>query len=322
MSKDELVKEWVQPVDQSVLWLCLPPRSGGTLLLRLLDSHPQLHNYPSVFGFDNDKMIWPRPDEIAASPEELLAGLFERMDFTKFDRVGLFKKSSNMPQKNYPIYFDSEWFEEIFRDCFVSSANGRGEFNSLFTAFFNSWRNYQNLYFPKKYVVGHMTMRWAQLPYYTENFWNFTNTYPEGRMLFVARRPDDWMASYIRLGKATSYSGDPHDAAEFYKAYYKYALELSRDKRFKVINFENLVKHPESILGDLVEFLGVEWDSKLLFPSFNDSPWYPNSSFERKGQPMIDKDVIGEGESLEGDDKKAVDTEMWELYRELSRYAV
>jgi hypothetical protein len=91
---------------------------------------------------------------------------------------------------------------------------------------------------------------------------------------------------------------------------------------FKVINFESLVSQPAEVLGGLVEFLGVQWDNKLLFPSFNDSPWHPNSSFERECRPVIDKNVVGEGKRLEGDDREAVDTEMWKLYDELNKVAL
>jgi hypothetical protein len=316
------VFEWVRFVTEPVLWICQPPRSGGTLLLRLLDSHPQLHNYPSVFGFNNEKMIWPDQDELLCDPEQLLTGLFERMSLEKFDHVGLSKQSSNMIQERYPIYFDKKWFKSIFLKSYSACENGRNEFNALFTAIFNAWRNYQSLYFPKKYIVGHMTMRWSQLPYYAQNFENFQKSYPDGYMIFITREPDDWMASFTKLKVATPYTGDPYDAANYYKQYYQSAISLVGTGKLVIIRFRDLILNYEQTMLKMVSKLNIQWNDLLLYPTFNGDLWYQNSSFNLDRKACIDRSVIGRGKELRGDEAKAVDSEMWSLFEELSRHSI
>ncbi len=313
--------DWVRPVREPVVWICQAPRSGGTLLLRLLDSHPQLHGYPSVFGFSNPEMIWPSSEELSAPRERLLSDTFAKMSLAKFDRTGMAKQSSNMVQDVYPIYFDQNWYETIFT-ALHREAGDRQRFDTVFTAVFNAWRNYQSLYFEKKYVVGHMTMRWSQLPHYIENFRRFQLTYPDGYMVFMTREPDDWMASYTGLKKATPYSGDPREAADFYKAYYRQALELTASGRLIVLRFRDLLMNGEAAMGELAERLGIDWNPLLLRPTFNGAPWYQNSSFERKRIAEIDTGILGQGKTLAEDIGKAVDTEMWALHDALSAKAL
>jgi hypothetical protein len=322
MKDDRPVYEWVRSVSEPIIWICQPPRSGGTLLLRLLDSHPQLHNYPSVFGFNNKKKIWPEPGELRGDPESLLAGIFGRMSLEKFDRVGLSKQSSNMMQEQYPIYFDHNWFKSIFVKFYHTGENGRKEFNTLFTAIYNAWRNYQSLYYPKKYIVGHMTMRWSQLPYYAENFRNFQKTYPDGYMIFITREPDDWMASFTKLKKATPYTGDPNDAADFYKTYYRKAIELIDTEKLIVVNFQNLILDSQRTMKNIAAKLDIEWNPLLLRSTFNGALWFQNSSFEHERKACIDSNVIGKGKKLTDVEAGAVDSEMWKLYERLSHFSL
>jgi hypothetical protein len=316
-----LVLDWVRPVTAPVLWICQPPRSGGTLLLRLLDSHPQLHNFPSVFGFTNPEMIWPTSQELAVPTDKLLHDVFAKMSLAKFDRSGMAKQSSNMEQDRYPIYFDQDWFEAIFTHV-AGSRDDREKFNTLFTAVFNAWRNYQSLYFEKKYVVGHMTMRWGQLEHYVENHRRFAATYPDGRMIFMTREPDDWMASYTSLKKATPYSGKPQDAVDYYKAHYRQALELAPDSRLVVFRFKDLLTDGEATLRRLADELGIDWNPLLLQPTFNGAPWYQNSSFDHARKAGIDESVMGQGKNLRGEVAEAMDDEMWQLYEALAGHAL
>jgi hypothetical protein len=311
------VLDWVRPVREPVVWICQPPRSGGTLLLRLLDSHPQLHNYPSVFGFTNSETIWPAAKELMGSADEVLSGAFAKMSLEKFNRIGIAKQSSNMPQDSYPIYFDQDWFREIFVRYDIG-ASPRDRFNAFFTAVFNAWRNYQSLYFEKKYVVGHMTMRWSALAKYRQNFQRFFETYPDGYVVFITREPDDWMASYTALKHATPYTGDPKEAADFYKSYYRNAISLLDSGKLILLRFRDLVLDGESTMRALSVRLGIDWNPLLLRPSFNGAPWYQNSSFELKRTASIDSAVIGQGKKISAAIATSIDSEMWDLHNRLA----
>ena len=191
---EQFKSEWIKKVDEDILWICQLPRAGGTLLLRLLDSHPEIHCYPTVFGFDNKERIWPKKDEFIEAKENILDNVFSNMNLEKFHFKGIRKQSSNMPQELYPIYFDGNWYKSIY-EMSLSGPKPRDHFNAFFTAIFNAWRNYQNLYGDKKYIVGHMTLWLPHL--YTKNFRNFIADYREGKMIFMIRDPKDCSPQHL-----------------------------------------------------------------------------------------------------------------------------
>ena len=317
----EPVYDWVKPVKEPVLWICQPARSGGTLLLRLLDSHPQIHTYPSVFGFNNEKMIWPTSEELTGDAEALLNGSFDRMSLAKFHRIGLAKQSSNMPQEKYPVYFNNDWFRNIFLKWATENTE-RCRFNALFTAVFNSWQNYQGLYFEKKYVLGHTTLRRESVIDYTENFQRFQRAYPDGYFIFITRKPEDWMSSFVSLKNCTPYEGNPYDAIAYYKSYYHQAIDLINSNQFIILNFDDLIIKPESVLRKLAEILGIAWNPLLLTPTFNSAPWYPNSSFNLSRKAAIDKNVLGRGKDLSDEILLSIDDEMRNMYLELKAKSI
>ena len=154
--------QWIKPVTEDIVWICQLPRSGGTLLLRLLDSHPEFHCHPAVFSFTNSDRIWPEADDFERARDNILQDVFLSMSLEKFHLRGVRKQSSNMEQEIYPIYFNKRWCREIF-ELSLQGKEPRHYFDAFFTALFNSWRNNQNLYGNKKYITGQMTLRKPEL---------------------------------------------------------------------------------------------------------------------------------------------------------------
>lgn len=310
--------DWVVTVDQNILWICQLPRSGGTLLLRLLDSHSQIHCYPSVFGFKTPYRIWPDPEKITGSTD-LLADIFSYMDMSKFHGVGMKKQSSNMEQQRYPIYFNTEWYTDIFHSVLKSQAP-RQCFDAFFTALFNAWQNYQNLYGEKKYIAGQMTFHFPDR--YKENFNNFRAVYPDGKMVFMLRRPSDWLASALHLKHSTPFSQDPFEIMAYYKTIMTQVIELAADHKLLVFEFEDLIMAPEKTLKMLTDILHIRWETSLLEPSFNRVPFYQNSSFDLEKKSSIDPSVIGKGKLLDGIVRTAIDSEVEALYKAMLVYSM
>lgn len=308
---EQFKSEWIKKVDEDILWICQVPRSGGTLLLRLLDSHPEIHCYPTVFGFENEERIWPQKDEFMEAKENILDNVFSNMNLEKFHFKGIRKQSSNMPQELYPIYFDGGWYKSIYQ-MFLSGQKPRDHFNAFFTALFNAWRNYQNLYGDKKYIVGHMTLWLPHL--YTKNFRNFIADYHEGKMIFMIRDPKDWLASALALKKHSHFSSDPKEIMKEYKTYLEHANNLADNDSFIIFQFEDLVNKPRKTMTELVKHLNLKFNERLLFPSFNGAPFYQNSSFNLERKAVIDPGVLGKGSSLSPRAIKAIDAEFYDLY--------
>src|SRR5207244_13140535 len=79
------LRENVVPVDQPLALICQAQRSGGTLLGRLFDGHPQCHAHPHELHIgDRRPHVWPvlaleeNPESwFAKLEEERLGLLFE-----------------------------------------------------------------------------------------------------------------------------------------------------------------------------------------------------------------------------------------------------
>jgi hypothetical protein len=303
--------EWIKNVTEDVVWICQLPRSGGTLLLRLFDSHPEFHCHPAVFGFMNEGRIWPEEEDFKGEKENVFKTVFSYMSLGKFHLRGVRKQSSNMYQETYPIYFSQRWYREIF-NLSLKGKTPRLYFDAFFTALFNAWRNNQNLYGDKNYIVGQMTLRKPDL--YRRNFENFKAIYPNGKMIFIIRKPDDWLSSALHLRESTPFSGDPITTIEYYKIILRQAINMSNDDSFIIFKFEDLIKKPKSIMSALADILGIAWNESLLCPTCNGAPFYQNSSFELERKASIDPRVIGRGKTLAKNILSAIDKECIDLY--------
>ena len=60
-------------VDQPLVLVSQIPRSGGTLLMRLLDGHPQCHTVPHEYG-----IRWPKESVLGASAERAWEAMTDR----------------------------------------------------------------------------------------------------------------------------------------------------------------------------------------------------------------------------------------------------
>ncbi len=306
--------DWIKPVTENVVWICHLPRTGGTLLLRLLDSHPEFHCHPAVFSFTNSNRIWPTDDGFQKTGENVLEDVFSNMSLERFHLRGVRKQSSNMEQELYPIYFDGRWYREIFKLA-LKCEEPRNYFNAFFTALFNAWRNNQNLYGNKKYVTGQMTLRKPEL--FRKNYDNFKKTYSDGKMIFMARKPEDWLASAFHLHVNTPFSENPVEIVEYYKIILRQAVKMENDDSFIVLNFEDLVLKPKQTTIKVAKTLGVLWEESLLRPTLNGAPFYQNSSFELERTASIDTNVLGKGKELPSSVLSAIDKECVGLYRKL-----
>ncbi|UCH71939.1 MAG: sulfotransferase [Thermoplasmatales archaeon] len=307
--------EWIKKVNEDIIWICQLPRSGGTLLLRLFDSHPEFHCHPAVFGFSNEDRIWPKLDDIEKAKDNALDTIFSYMNLEKFHLRGISKQSSNMEQELYPIYFDKNWYKKIY-DLSLEGEKPRDLFNAFFTALFNAWRNNQNLYGNKKYITGQMTLRKPEL--YQKNYENFKAVYPDGKMIFMIRKPDDWLASAYKLKVSTPYTGlTPNEIIDQYKTHLRQAIDMSKDDSFIIFKFEDLVLNSREIMTKLADKLEIAWVDTLLYPTLNGSPFYQNSSFSHKRKSSIDPSILGKGRELPSNVLSAVDEECMDLYNQV-----
>ena len=82
-------------------WLLQPPRSGGTLFLRLLDGSNKIFVFPVALRFRY--RIWPN---ISKLKKKEYFKIFKLINLNKFIKYGISKQSSNIEQKNHKFVFD------------------------------------------------------------------------------------------------------------------------------------------------------------------------------------------------------------------------
>jgi hypothetical protein len=291
-SRSRLNKNWIVEIDQPLVWICQLSRSGGTMLLRLLDGHPQVHAVPKPFSVRASGAAWPMEGELS------IKSLRRKLDMSAINGSGLVKRSSNIEQSTIPIYFDGKWYREICRSLSMNAKTSERNIGSrqsvsiVFTAFFNAWRNYQNLYGEKKYVVGHGIL--GPSSDLIEGFYNFRACYPDGYWIFMMRSPDDWLASMALLKNAPANYGDITTSIAHYSRTYRCVAKLIRERGFVPIIFDDFVMHANTSTA-LASFLGLTSSPALEVTSSNGIPVTQNSSHQASRLSKIDPTRTGRG---------------------------
>jgi hypothetical protein len=222
------------------------PRSGTTLLQRLLDAHPDVAVAPETFFIER---FWQKREEYGPLDDDRC---FER----------LLHDISAVPE-----------FAEmgLNKDAFFERATGARTYPVLF-------RLWLAMYAEQRGVrhVGEKTPSHAlHMPTLAEFF-------PESRFINIIRDPRAVVNSlrHVPWSKGCT-KGD----AEIWRRYAKTARHAlaSKDARLTNVRYEELVTDPEQKLKEVCEFLGLSYDREMMnFPSKSTSvnperePWKKN----------------------------------------------
>ena len=266
------------PIDQPLVLISQIQRSGGTLLNTLLDGHPQLHVHPwEVQVGHPDKHSWPRigldsgvEAWVQVLSEPWLSRIF-RHGYRK-DRFGGPLAESALPLTIAPSFVD-RLFRLVVED--EPPTSPRDVLDRYFTAFFNAWLDCQGLWDgPKKWLAGFCPrLAWGE----SRSRWR--RDYPDGRLVAILRDPRGWYASarshQERYGEIDIALDEWRTGAD----------EIAKAKRETpdqvfVLTYERLVTEPKAVTRRLAAWLGIDWASSLLEPSFNRHLVPPNSSFD------------------------------------------
>jgi hypothetical protein len=108
-----------------------------------------------------------------------------------------------------------------------------------------------------------------------ESMENFFEIYPDGRLISLVRKPDDWFAC-ARAHEPQLY-GNVKEAISRWKESVRVGVDTK--KKFGdhgcLIRFEDLIDHTASVMHYLSEFLKIPYEDILLTPTFNGIPIQP-----------------------------------------------
>jgi hypothetical protein len=273
------LRDALVPVDQPMVLIGQVQRSGGTLLLTLLDGHPELHCHPYQLKW-YPKYDWPQlSSENGFDPDAWLEALRPQFLDRQF-ALGYAKKASHTePLARLPFTIVPSFMERLFHEvCKERRPRSTREIIACYlTALFNSWIDCQGLReTPKRWVVG-FAPRMGHEPG-RRGFWE---SYPDGRLVMLLRDPRGWYASERALSPREPsidvwmrrWCGNAQEIA---------AAKREAPDRTLVLTYEALATDPVRVMRAVAEWLGITWDPVLATPTFNRQPTAPNSSHDSR----------------------------------------
>lgn len=219
-------------------------RSGGTLLVTLLDSHPQVSMsyelYPSIFDTSLTRDYLVKLAEIMSKDNYNKSLTIESAPaFTKFilraERSGIYsKKLAALIKTHLEHYHD-----------FQSQASKYG---------FIALCGKQKMHDEAKLYWGSKC---------TNSFYDYLEIWPTARFINIIRDGRDVLASQMNTG---SFRHTPKDLGiSWSKTHQKFRQLISQvPKQAFEIKYENLVRFPDVELRALMQKLGLPFDEALL----------------------------------------------------------
>ena len=260
------------------IFICGHPKSGTTLLVSLLDSHPQLLVYPNETFFFRGFIPEMRKrdlDEKVSLAQRYLLHFFE---------PGLANPENQEPNK----HTQARYFMDYAKTCQAMvqevDENGiRHDGDLLSAAIIAYGRVYGRISADTNY--------WIEKTPYNEHFAQMIyKWWPEARCIHILRDPRDNYLTYQRKHRGLS--------AEDYSVGWNSSLNagIQNQKNFGsdhyyLLRYEDLTIEPEKTLQELTSFLGIEDDDVLRIPTSDGNPWEGNSLFGDKFQGISSRPV-------------------------------
>jgi hypothetical protein len=312
-----LRRENVVPVSEPLALICQAQRSGGTLLARLFDGHPQCHAHPHELHIGARRPhTWPDLP-LDEDPEAWFAKLKEERLGLMFSkgrrRVPLKAQIEKANEFLYPFMLPPAFQRILFLDEVGRRQPIESEREILdcyMTSLFNAWLDNESLRGPdKRWVVAFSPRRaWG------DGLERFFGLYPDGRLISILRDPFSWFAS----AQGRDPNADPAVLLDLWKRSAREMLEASRRyaERVTVVRFEELVLETEAAMRHLAAFLEIDFDPRLVAPTFNGYPVGPNSSYEDDRTGVVTEPVDRYKELLSDEQQEHIRGECEGLYQE------
>lgn len=272
--------EYLVDVGEPLILISQIQRSGGTLLGRLFDGHPQCHAHPYELRIGPQKGIWPALS-LQGDPDTWFWVLFEKPAKRAFEEG--FKNSRR--DERFPFLFPPRLQRMIFNGCISSRPiiSQRDILDSYMTSYFNAWLDNQNLYTaPKKFVTGFA----PRVSMQSDNLGRFFADYPDGKLISIIRDPRSWYAS-ARAHDEEQY-GNIDGAIDLWSisARSMIAAKERYGDSVYLLSFEDLLSDTETTMRSLAEHLGIDFTPGLLVPTFNGFRIQASSSYDMKSRDV------------------------------------
>ncbi len=262
-------------VTQPLVLISQIQRSGGSMIIELLDNHPEVFAYPYELILGKpQKSDWPDLD-LSAGAEQWMAELFEpRLPLLSLR--GFAKSDLNrFATDRVPFAFDVPgMIGRFLRANRTRPGDQRELLNRYFTAYFRSWADYREsgrerwvAAFAPRLVMRPLSMR------------RYRRDYPDGHLVGSIRHPRSWLISAQRHSRQYQQYGP---ALELWQMSAEALLEqhLRAPEATTLLIYEELVAQPEAELRRLTADLGIEFRPSLLTPTLSGRPLCPGLTMD------------------------------------------
>ncbi|MBN1264751.1 MAG: sulfotransferase [Anaerolineales bacterium] len=246
-------------------FICGHPKSGTSLLLSLLDSHPQLLVYPEESAY------FRRFDRLTAGKT-----IEQKIDQAKFHLIHMFEWDAANPPPSQEGYPDRDYSAFSFEAANHAYRNwmeklGFEDRNLLPAAMF--------AYGEISGQLSEQTVRWVEKTPYNEKYTSRIFKYwPDARCIQVIRDPRDNFTSYHK--KHPDWS--PFDFAYSWRSSTRTARKNLRrfgKNHYLCIRFEDLISRPAETMERVRQFLEIKENPAMFQPSKAGKAWHGNSMF-------------------------------------------
>jgi hypothetical protein len=263
-------------------WLLQPPRSGGTLFLRLLDNTKEIFVFPVALRFPY--RTWPNSMENKKNFNKI----FKFINLNKFIEKGIKKQSSNLKQETYKFNFDIKKFNKEIQNKKIKKL--KDFILNYFDCFIKNWINYKQKK-KKKVIVAHTTLSNPRL--FKKNFENFKNCLKKGKIIIILRDPETWFNSAKKLNARSPFKGySDEQIINYYITFYTTVDQYFDEEKIIIISFNDLILKTKRVIKKILSLLEINFKASMLIPTFNGEKTIPNSSFEINTKNHISNDVI------------------------------
>ncbi|MBM4134852.1 MAG: sulfotransferase [Nitrospira sp.] len=250
------------------------PKSGTTLLLSLLDGHPEVAVFPEETRFFGHLLPLMRS---GASREAVLDQAFNHTG-VRFFREGVFDDGAGV--RDYSA-IDFALYQRTVESLWASSGYSQA---GLLIAMVSAYAQ----------ITGQDLARkryWIEKSPGTEHFaTEILRLFPEASFVYTLRDPRANYFSYRK--KKEKYLKYTMSVEEFILAWIRSLQAILRGvkacsamaasgqdvhNRYLVILYEELVRDPRGVMEKLAKQIGLSWDDCLMSPTRMNRPWEGNS---------------------------------------------
>ncbi len=270
-----MVKNLNEELRDRPVFVCGHPKSGTTLLLSLLDNHPQLVVYPDeTFFFRGFEPVLHKLDleEKVSLAGRYLLHYFEDTPDRPYDLTGI------PDEYQVQVAYAQMCLRLAER---MDIAGFRHDGDLLAETILTFGEHFGILTDESRY--------WVEKTPYNELFApQIFDWWQQAKCIQVVREPRDIYASYHRKHPALQ----PEKFTHRWKASLQAGVENRRRygyDRYLILRYEDLVQEPEAAIAKITDFLQIEDNPTLRVPTQHGVPWEGNSMFSDRFQGISAK---------------------------------